>query len=526
MSSTRYAPQGDEQRDERFASSPLLCRPLKMGDVIRRCETLADPRHIELALFIQYFSGLPGGIEKLCEKFFAAFRSRIGTPAMHRFGIKPGGIYGREAVRLIIEGEFFNSEFRTRDGMPVFSATELLDSVEIPSSGREDRPGASAPSQRPVSKFVDECRNHCLSALPGRLRLFCIDPARSVDWLVLDTFQDVLSALIEYMDIWEQECFANLVVTRIGGKVLEALNYSESQRCVALVEGFARTGKTFVAKKWCEARPGKRRFVSLTEARSDKEFFREIALAIGAASSYGLKATELRERVNDILRQGHFALVVDEAHFLWPVQNLRDSIPRRMEWLRTSLANHNVPVVMIATHQFSKVQQLIEKKTTWSSEQLTGRIAFSAKLQDRLEENDIRSVAKYHLPEAEERSIEFLVQYVIASKKYLASIDHGVKAARHQAAKSGRTNVTHSDVIEGFKNTVLPSDQALAAAAGGIIPIAKKNPFNRLAEPTHGICKGDSGTSFSRQILPEPPKARLRSGRPADRAALAGLSTA
>jgi hypothetical protein len=120
------------------------------------------------------------------------------------------------------------------------------------------------------------------------------------------------------MDIWERNRLAGIPVTVLGEKVLEAANCAEDQRCLSLVEGFARTGKTFIAKAWCESRPGKRRFVSLSEATSDKEFYREIAMAIGSASSFGFKAAQLRERVNEILRAGHLTLILDESHFLFP----------------------------------------------------------------------------------------------------------------------------------------------------------------------------------------------------------------
>ncbi len=244
------------------------------------------------------------------------------------------------------------------------------------------------------------------------------------------------------MDRWEKCTLAPLVVTELGAKVIEALNYAEDQKCLALVEGFARTGKTYISQAWCAARPGRRRFASLSEATSDKEFFREIAKAIGSASGYGLKTNELRERINDILRPGFITLVIDEAHFLWPSRNLREASPRRIEWVRSSLANYSVPVAMIATHQFTKAQQQIEKNTNWSSEQLIGRIAFCAKLPDHLKEGDIAAVARFHLPDAEERTITFLVDYVIASKKHLASIEHGV--LKRLGTKRTRQDATRS----------------------------------------------------------------------------------
>jgi len=376
---------------------------------------------------------------------------------MHRIGVDEKRTYSADQVRALrgYGTVFYLHDFCLRGE----SKPNPLDFGEEIQDKRLEWP-----TSYPVTAFLKICRENFLANAPTLLRQFCLDPAFGIDRLKLDTFHDLPGALIAFMDRWEKTTLSDLVVTEVGAKVLEALNYSEDQKCLSLVEGFARTGKTFSTKAWCAARPGRRRLVSLSEATSDKEFFREIAKALGAAASYGLKGNELRERVNDILRPGYLTLVIDEAHFLWPQRNLREASPRRIEWVRASLANYGVPVVMIATHQFTKAQQQIEKHTNWSSEQLIGRIAFCAKLPDHLEKDDIAAVARFHLPEADARSIGFLVDYVIASKKHLASIDHGVKAARHEANKAGRATVTYKDVMIGFSNTVLPSDRNLVNA--------------------------------------------------------------
>jgi DNA transposition AAA+ family ATPase len=481
MSNTRHAKPGSEMNDERYASDPLLCKGIKAGDVVRRCETL-DPEWIETALFLQYVSNLPGSLDKLAADLLTEFPERLGTASTQRLGLKPRDLMTSNQV-----------SFALREGSVDFS-------VETARRARSEKAFT-------FSDFTDICRENFLAEAPACLRQFCLDPAFQIERLKLDSFHDLPGALLAYLDRWEKRALGPLVVTEVGGKVLESLAYAEDQKCLALVEGFARTGKTFVAKAWCEARPGKRRFVSLSEATSDKEFYREIAKAIGAASSYGLKGNELRERVNDILRPGFLTLVIDEAHFLWPQRNLREASPRRIEWVRASLANYSVPVVMIATHQFTKAQQQIEKHTNWSSAQLIGRIAFCAKLPDHLGKVDIAAVARFHLPEAEDQTINFLVDYVIASKKHLASIDHGIRAARHEARKAGRATVTHKDVLLGFRNTVLPSDGNLIAASQSpdpalagrkkgqikIDPTPLQRPLKQLSAP---VPERDSGTAL------------------------------
>jgi hypothetical protein len=495
MSNTRYAEPGAALRPERFASSPARCTGLKTGDVIRRCENLTDPREIELALFLQYISDLPGGFEKLSKDILDRFPGRCGTPAMLEAGVGPSVIYSAEKVRSIRKDPPFHlgaNPFRLKgevdeesDLLSLIDPDNLLDDSPARTIAKKERSKALAevhkerlresqklPATYPASAFMDICKVEFLRLVPKILTRFCIDPGFPADgFSVSDSpwstpvFGDLRGALFDYCDSWEKETLKGLVVTEVGAKVLEALNYAEEQRCLSLVEGFARTGKTFIARKWCEARPGRRRFVSLSEATSDKEFYREIGKSVGSASSYGFKGNEMRERVNDVLRPGHLTLVIDEGHFLWPQRNLREASPRRIEWMRTSLINHGVPVAIIATHQFSKVQQKIEKNTLWSSEQLTGRVAWCAKLPNRISREDLEAIARFHLPNADQKSVKFLVDTAFISKKYLAAIDHHVMAARHEARRVGRTNVTYADLMYGFNNIVLPSDQALDAAA-------------------------------------------------------------
>jgi len=518
MSNTRYAKPGSEPSDERYASDPLLSRGLKAGDVIRRCATLSDPRFIELALFLQYLSNQPGSLEKLATDLLAAFPDRLGTPSMIRYGMRPGGILNADQVRATRrEAPFTNDAFLLKgersidgDGFPNFGAflgngprheesiddyknrRESEERAEAMKDEREKRASEELPLAYPVSAFLEICRQHFLRDAPDIFHQFCIVPAFAPARVSLDCFHDLMGSLIEYMNLWEKKVWDGFVITEVGAKVREALDYSEDQRCLSLVEGFARTGKSFVAEAWVKARPGKRRIVSLSEATSDKEFFREINRALYATAGYGLKTNELRERGTGILREGHLTLVIDEGHFLWPQRNLREASPRRIEWVRASLVNYSVPVAIISTHQFTKSQQQLEKHSNWSSEQFIGRLAFCAKLPARLKRGDIEAVARFHLPEAEERTIDFLVNYVVASKKHLASIEHGVRAARHEAKKHGRLTVTYDDVMVGFDNTVIPTDANLANAA-------------QTAE-TRAARRRKGGSPFFETMLPEPPE--------------------
>jgi hypothetical protein len=134
MSNTRYAKQGTEQSDERFASDPLLTKGIKTGDVIRRLETIDDPRFVELALFLQYVSNLPGGLEKLAVDLLCAYPARLGSPRMHEIGIKVAGHYLADQVREVrLYPPFCSDDFLLKGEMPdSFYATDDHRSEDYP----------------------------------------------------------------------------------------------------------------------------------------------------------------------------------------------------------------------------------------------------------------------------------------------------------------------------------------------------------------------------------------------------------
>jgi hypothetical protein len=255
-----------------------------------------------------------------------------------------------------------------------------------------------------------------------------------------------------------------LVQTEIGKKVLDSLDYAEHQKSLVLIEGHARIGKSFVTKAWCEACPGKRRYVQAPSSNDMAVFFRAIAKELGFAASYARKANELRARISDIMQTGHLTLVIDEAHYLFPQTNVRRALPNRINWMLTELVNFEVAVALVSTPQFTVSQRLIEKNTHWASEQLIGRMARYTRLPDRLDQHDLDAVACYHLPEGDKRSIAALVAYAQASRKYLAGIEHATKAARYETDLQGRQKVTFDDIKNAIATSVMPSDAALQEA--------------------------------------------------------------
>jgi len=241
MSNTRYAKEGSGQSDERYASDPLLSKGLKAGDVVRRCETLEAPEQIELALFLQYVSNLPGGLEKLARNLLVAFPDRLGTPKMRELGTSRE-VYKDFHVRIIRQEShrlFGHDEFILRGEERVssndfvsFDSDDLLGEAWSPrcTARRNARKEELAIRQRqraeesqtfpdsyPVAAFLDLCRECFLEGALALIRRFCLDPSFGLSNVVVTAnefatpvFYDLPGALLAYLDLWEKLTLSSL----------------------------------------------------------------------------------------------------------------------------------------------------------------------------------------------------------------------------------------------------------------------------------------------------------------------------
>src|SRR5512133_1444110 len=83
---------------ERYLSSSEFSeiRGISGRAVAEKVAFLTSPKQRELILFLQALSLEFGGIRKLANDILAAFPGRIGTPTMHKLGMKPGQFYSGE----------------------------------------------------------------------------------------------------------------------------------------------------------------------------------------------------------------------------------------------------------------------------------------------------------------------------------------------------------------------------------------------------------------------------------------------
>jgi hypothetical protein len=319
------------------------------------------------------------------------------------------------------------------------------------------------------------------AALCHDLNRLCLDPAFGL--------ADVWEAVDDYRAKWirERPAIAPTIVTR---RMAEALEYAKDTRCLTLIDGPARTGKTFAAKDWCERSAGLARYVQVPCTNDDRAFFSAIASALGLSCSRNYKAAEIRDRIEETLASGDLLLVLDEAHYLWPQNWQRFAMPARVNWVMTALVNRGVPVALVTTPQFYNAQKQVERNTGWTSEQFIGRIGHVERLPQRLDKSDLFTVAKALLPEGDVATWKALAAYADLSKKHLASIEAIVKRAHWLARQDDRQAATSGDVKRAMKESVIPSDEALAQS----LATPAKASRRTFAMPPRGFGEGIADT--------------------------------
>ena len=536
MSSTRHAEAERPLRQERFCSSPEFERGVMANLVAKRCDVLDDAQDRELVYFLQLLSHREGGLAKVAAEMVAMFPGRFATKSMQRFGMKAGQVYSAQQVRTVraeLEGgdpgerlgEDCTSYPLKSDGwvaedLASLTAAEPQKSSDwqtsfdvegkhsthlspdyyarIEAINRRKAQLKGYPDSYPAQVFVDACRD-AARQLGEYLARLCLDPAIDLKKCGLPYCPDFLGVLRDYHRSQIAQAGQAVVVTELGKQVYDALDYALESRCMVLIDGLARTGKTFAAKAWCEAHPGRARYVQVPSSNDDMSFFRAIARGLGVSSNLNYKARQLRDRVEDVLQRGHLLLCLDEAHYIWPQSSCRDvRMPGRVNWIMTALVNQGVPVALVATPQFFKTQRSVEKRTCWTSEQFTGRIGHYQKLPDSLSLADLNAVAKELLPEGDATTIKMLVKYAQGSLKYLAGLELVARRVRYLIRREGRNEVNRSDLCRVIKESVFPSDAALAAALAEPVREGRKRSRLPVAEDLQ-----DPGTPVA-DLLPAP----------------------
>lgn len=501
MSTTRHAENGSPLRQERYASDPAFGIHLKASAVARKCSLLENPAHKEICLYLQYASMQPGGLAAFTTDFLNRYGDRIGSQTMRaKAGIK---IFTADIVRtvrselstLFAAGEIFplKGELDALDplGNKMLEAC-LLDGKWYTGSKYEDaeahrqRQAASQfPDKYPASDFVDYCIQQAEDGLEEWLTGFCLNPESGFDkpprW-----FYALEQSIKDYMADRRADTLSGNIVTSIGEQINDALDYAFEEKVMVHINGVARMGKTFQVQQWCRTYPGRVRYVQVPSGNDEISFYRAVARSLGTACGSSMNTTQIKRQVEDAIQDAGIMLVFDEAHYLFPQYKDARNAPRRINWLLTEVVNKGIPVALVTTPQFDFLQKTIVSATGWASEQLDGRISYRLDLPATLPEADLRAIAKFNLPEADQQIVEGLCAYAQSSGKFIAGIEAVAKRARFLAKKTGRPAPNKTDLVTAMKEVdpaiinIKPNEEEKELACKTSAK-ARKRSFNGVA---------------------------------------------
>ncbi|HEV2453098.1 MAG TPA: ATP-binding protein [Verrucomicrobiae bacterium] len=434
--------------------------------------------------------------------------------------LRPGKICSAEQVKKIRSDLQFSGPFRSERFLlrgEIAIADEFLSALsddadpatKLKAESLKREKVNSHPANYPAQAFFDVCREIALRELEPLLNAVCLDPASDLSagpWY----FPNLFTALLDFLNDYTRSKNPKFA-TAIGKKISEVLDYTAYSGGLTLMQGEARTGKTFAARAWCDQRPGNARFIEVPPGNDEVGFFRALARGLGLGNFLKYKSCDIRDRVESVLLTRDILLVLDEAQRLWPQRNLRYGFPHRIVWLMT-MANAGVPIAMVATPQFIETQKAVER-SGWNSRQLIGRIKHYESLPPELSHEDLAGVTRAVLPEASDLAVNALATYARNSARYLAAVDSIASRARYLAMKDGRDVAAPVDVQRAIKESVIPADSKLQSALAAVQPLkrARLSPVAQLHE----------GKPFQRQNEFSAP--RERSTTPAAETPIVGV---
>jgi hypothetical protein len=315
----------------------------------------------------------------------------------------------------------------------------------------------------------------------------------------LPYFRDIIGALFEYKARRDAKIRENFQLTTIGKKIWETLNYALASRGMVVLDGLEGRGKTEAVKAWCELHLGAARFVSLKGITNKTTAFREIAKALGIASSYTRKATEMQARIEDVLKRSKLMLVVDEAHFVFNQSRRLYSRPELVDWIDTAVCNHGVPIALVTTPQFIVCMTRAADQAEWNYRQFRRRVKRWTKLPPTNSEEDIKAVARNVFKKADARTISKIAGYALLSKRDLSAVGDVASEVRAMLDTDDLSRATADHVHRAIYDFLLPSDKTFLEGMA-----AARNTGRKSRLKSAPVLPEETGSEFEPAPAPAP----------------------
>jgi hypothetical protein len=334
-------------------------------------------------------------------------------------------------------------------------------------------------------------------------------------------FRDIISALFEYKKRREAQARGNFQLTTIGKKVWDTLDFALASHGMVVLDGLEGRGKSEAVKAWCELHLGEARFVDLYGISSKTTAFRQIAKALGIASSYTRTATEMQARIEDVLKRSKLLLVLDEAHFLFNQSRRMYSRPELIDWIDTAICNSGVGCALVTTPQFIVCMTRAADQVEWNYRQFRRRVKRWVKLPSANTEDDIKAVARHVFKKAPAAALDKIVGYALLSKRDLSAVGDVATEVRAMLGADDLSKATLDHVHRAIYDFLLPSDKTFLEGMEAARQTGRKSfrkpalvfpdeASQRPQEPSP-----DESTGARHGIAPLVHGQRRRSGNPA-----------
>jgi hypothetical protein len=437
------------------------------------------------------------------------FPDRLGTPAMHADKIKPEKIYPAELADSVIRSLRLALISKLR-GKPQKGAEliQLCRDFALCQGDNFQRPAYFDGWKKNLPTIEEFLVDLCINP-----RIHFAAPGEQIDFSSIESgiaieenpeltkddfktaslvyFRDIMGALFEYKARHEDKGRENFQLTVVGKKVWETFDYALARCGMVVVDGLEGRGKTEAAKAWCALHLGQARFISLKGITNKTTAFREIAKALGIASSYTRTAPEMQARIEDVLKRSKLMLVMDEAHFVFNQSRRMYSRPELVDWIDTAICNSGVPIALVTTPQFIVCMTRAADQVEWNYRQFRRRVKRWVKLPASNSEEDIKAVARNMFKKADARTISKIAGYALLSKRDLSAVGDVADEVRAVLGTDDLAGASLDHVHRAIYDFLLPSDKAFLEDMEAARNMGRKPP-RKLTPPLPEVSEPES----------------------------------
>jgi len=146
---------------------------------------------------------------------------------------------------------------------------------------------------------------------------------------------------------------ATLAMTEVAKLIFDRLDYALAEKVMVRIEGARDLGRPNPCRPGRRCGPGWRGWCGCP-ATIRWPVLQTDCEALGIDCSYGSNPVPVERAVEYVIQHGGLFLVLDEAHFLAPMNFTETTSPHRLNWVRTEIVDRHFPLAISVTPQAFK----------------------------------------------------------------------------------------------------------------------------------------------------------------------------